>query len=290
MPVKRFDYYAPASLDEALNIARDRGEGGRFLAGGTDLLVQMKEAGLHPPYVVDIRRLAELDGITEREGALRIGAATRMADIAAHPVVAARYGAVAEGAAVVGSVQTRNLATIGGNVCNAAPSADVSPGLVVHDAEALVLGAGGERRLRVEEMWLGPGRNALAPGEICLALELPAAPPRSASVYRRHTPRKEMDIAVVGVAVYLALDDRGAIASARIALGAVAPTIIRAPQAEASLAGQRPGDDTFARAAELAAQEARPIDDVRGTADFRRYLVGVMTHRLLAEAAGRAAR
>jgi len=286
--VRRFDYYSPATLDEALTIARERGDGGRFLAGGTDVLIHLKEGGLHPSYVVDLRGLRELEGIEERGDGLRIGAATTMADIAAHPAVRSRYASIADGAGVVGSVQTRNMATIGGNVCNAAPSADVSPGLVVHAARAVVRGPSGERRLAVEEFWTGPGGNVLAPGEICVAFEVPAPPTRSASVYQRHTPRKEMDIAVVGVAVYLALGGDGTLETARIALGAVAPTVIRAPEAEAALKGQRPEGEALTRAAEAAAAAARPIDDVRGTAEFRRYLVGVMTARLIERAAAAA--
>ena len=288
--MKRFEYFAPASLDEAISLLRERGDGGKLLAGGTDLLVQIKEAGLHPSYVVSLRRLSKLRGISfsESEG-LRIGAMTDMATIERHAAVRQRYRALFDGARIVGSVQTRNMATLGGNVCNAAPSADTAPPLVVLNATAEIAGPQGHRTLPVQEMFSGPGKTLLSPADILVAFHLPAPPPRSGSVYQRHTPRAIMDIAVVGVAAYIILaPERDVIQKARICLGAVAPTPIRAPEAEASLAGQPPSDDALARAAELAVQAARPISDVRGSAAFRRHLVRVMTERCLRLAVERA--
>jgi carbon-monoxide dehydrogenase medium subunit len=210
-----------------------------------------------------------------------------MGTIATHPVVRERYTALADGAGIVGSVQTRNMATIGGNVANAAPSADTSPPLVVFDAVAEIAGPDGRRAALVEELFTGPGQTTLAGGEIITAFRLPAPPAHTGSVYQRHTPRKIMDIAVVGVAVRLSLDG-DAIGEARICLGAVAPTVIRASEAELALAGQRPSDELFARAAELAQRAATPISDVRGSAEFRSYLVGAMTKRCLGIALERA--
>jgi len=280
--MRRFEYFAPQSLDEALSLLKERGNGVKLLAGGTDLLVQMKEAGLHPPAVVSLHALSELRGIdVDAGGGLRIGAGTDMAAIEAHPVVRERYTALADGASIVGSVQTRNMATIGGNVCNAAPSADTTPPLEVFDAVAQIVGPGGTRELPVAELFAGPGKTTLAPDEIVLSFRLPASPAHTGSVYQRHTPRKIMDIAVVGVGIRLTLADGGAIADARICLGAVAPTVIRATEAEQALAGQSPGDELLARAAALAQAAARPISDVRGSAEFRRYLVGAMTKRCL---------
>jgi carbon-monoxide dehydrogenase medium subunit len=287
--MRRFEYFAPQSLNEALSLLKERGNGVKLLAGGTDLLVQMKEAGLHPPAVVSLHALSELRGIeVEADGGLRIGAGTDMATIEAHPAVRERYTALADGAGIVGSVQTRNMATIGGNVCNAAPSADTIPPLVVLDAVAQIAGPGGTRELAVAELFTGPGKTTLAPDEIVLSFRLPTPPAHTGSVYERHTPRKIMDIAVVGVGIRLSLADGGAIADARICLGAVAPTVIRAPEAEQALTGQPPGDALFARAAELAQAAARPISDVRGSAEFRRYLVGAMTKRCLGIALERA--
>jgi carbon-monoxide dehydrogenase medium subunit len=287
--MRRFTYLAPQSLDEALAALREHGDGVKLLAGGTDLLVQIKEGGLHPSTVVSLHAVEELKGLrfNEAEG-LWVGAGTLMADVAAHPVVRERYTALAEGAGVLGSVQTRNLATIGGNVANAAPSADSVPGLVVFDVVAEARSPDGARQVPLADFFVGPGQTILRRDEILVGFRLPTPPPRTGSVYQRHTPRKIMDIAVVGVGVRLTLDQDGAVADARICLAAVAPTPIRAPEAEAALTGEQPSETLFARAAELAQQAARPISDVRGSADFRRYLVGVMTRRCLTIALDRA--
>ncbi|MGB2694709.1 MAG: xanthine dehydrogenase family protein subunit M [Dehalococcoidia bacterium] len=287
--MRRFQYFAPQSLDEAVTLLKEQGNGVRLLAGGTDLLVHMKAAGLHPPAVVSLHALSELRDVTfdETDG-LRIGAGVDMAAIEAHPVVRERYTALADGAGVVGSVQTRNMATLGGNVCNAAPSADTTPPLVVFDAVAEVVGPKGSRRVPIGELFAGPGRTVLSSDDVVVAFHLPTPPARTGSVYQRHTPRKIMDIAVVGVGVRLTLAANDTISEARICLGAVAPTVIRATGAEEVLAGQAPSNELFARAAKLAKEAARPISDVRGSADFRRYIVGVMTERCLGIALERA--
>jgi carbon-monoxide dehydrogenase medium subunit len=286
--MRRFEYVAPTSLDEAVALLRERGDGVKLLAGGTDLLVQMKEGGLHPPAVVSLHAVPGLTGIEAADGGLRIGARADMSAITSHAAIRERYTALSDGAGVLGSIQTRNMATIGGNVCNAAPSADTSPPLVVLDAIAEIAGPSGRREAPVESLFAAPGKTTLAPGEIVTAFRLPALPGKSGSVYQRHTPRKIMDIAVVGVAVRLSLGANGAIDAARICLGAVAPTVIRAPEAEQALAGQPPSEALFDRAAELAQAAATPISDVRGSAEFRRYLAGVMTKRCLGIALERA--
>ena len=290
--MRRFEYFAPQSLAEAIALFGEKGEGGRALAGGTDLVPQIKEGGKipMPSYVVSLRRLPELRGIefSERTG-LRIGAGVTMAELAESPVVRERYRALADGAGVVGSVQTMNMATVGGNICNAAPSADTAPPLLAYEALAVIAGPDGERELPLAEFWRGPNATALRPGELLRELRLPAPPPNTGGVYVRQTPRKQMDIAVVGVAVLLTLEgDR--IKRARLALGAVAPTVIRARQAEAALEGQPVSEPLFAKAAQAAAAEASPISDQRGSAEFRRHLVRVTTERCLHEAARRAAR
>ncbi len=287
--MKRFDYAAPASLREAIDTLRQRADGVRLLAGGTDLLPQIKEGGLWPSHVVSLRRVPELRGISfDPSTGLRVGAAELLSDVAAHEVVSRHYQALAEGAGIVGSVQTRNMGTIGGNVCNAAPSADTAPPLLVFDAAVVIASRDGERQLPLSEFFLGPGRTALAPGEIAVALELPPPAERSGSVYQRHTPRKIMDIAVVGVACRLVLAPDESMAEARIALGAVAPTSIRCPDAEALLQGRAPSVALFEQAADAAREASSPITDVRGSAEFRRELVRVMTARCLAIAAERA--
>ena len=290
-PLKTFEYFAPESLPEALSLLQERGEEGRALAGGTDLVVQVKEGGKipTPSYLVSLRRLPELRGIdfSERDG-LRIGATVTMTEAAESAPVRKRYRALADGAEIVGSIQTMNMATIGGNVCNAAPSADTAPPLLTYEAVAVIAGPKGERDVPIEEFWLGPNQTALQRGELLRNLRLPTPPANTGSVYVRQTPRKQMDIAVVGVAVLLTLGQGDRIERARIALGAVAPTPIRARKAEAALEGKAASEALFAEAAETATSEASPIGDVRGSAEFRRHLVKVTTERCLQEAAQRA--
>jgi len=288
--MRRFEYFAPQSLAEAIALFGEKGEGGRALAGGTDIVPQIKEGAKipMPAYVVSLRRLPELRGIefSERDG-LRIGAGVTMAELAESPAVRERYRALADGAGVVGSVQTMNMATVGGNVCNAAPSADTAPALLAYEALAVIAGPDGERDLPLAEFWRGPNATALKLGELLLELRLPPPSPNIGGLYVRRTPRKQMDIAVVGVAVLLTLDGDH-VQRARVALAAVAPTVIRAPEAEAALEGQPASESLFAKAAEAAATEARPISDQRGSAEFRRHLVRVTTERCLHEAARRA--
>jgi carbon-monoxide dehydrogenase medium subunit len=283
----RFEYHAPRTLDEAVTLLKENGDGVRLLAGGTDLLVHLKEGGLHPPAVVSLHAVDELRGIESNADGLRIGALTDMTAIAGHTDILGRYSALADGAGVVGSMQTRNMATLGGNIANAAPSADTAPGLVVLDAEAEIVGPNGTRRVAVAEIFAGPGKTVLSRDEVIVSFHVPTPPARTGSVYQRHTPRKIMDIAAVGAGIRLTLDGN-AIRDARICLGAVAPTPIRATEAESALAGQSPNDETFARAAGLAKAAASPISDARGSAEFRSYLVETMTKRCLAIALERA--
>ncbi len=289
--MRKFAYFAPRSLSEALAVFQERGEGGRALAGGTDLVVQVKEGGKipDPAYLVSLRRVPELRGIDfSEERGLRIGAAATMAEITQSQPVLEGYHILADGAGVIGSVQTMNMATVGGNICNAAPSADTAPPLLACDATAAIVGPDGEREVPLEEFWLGPNETVLRPGELLRELRLRTPPANTGGVYKRHTPRKRMDVAVVGVGALLTLGPDNRIDRARIALGAVAPTPIRARQAEEALEGNTASESLFAKAAETTASEANPISDIRGSADFRRHLVRVMTERCLREAARRA--
>ena len=276
--MRHFDYTRPASLAEAVEALRERGEGAHPLGGGTDLLVQVKEGGRRPSALISLAGIPELTGIhLDASGELRVGARTTMQQVADDTTVQQRFSALADGASVVGSYQTRNMATIGGNVCNAAPLADTSPPLVVLGARAHIAGVNGEREQPVEELWSGPGQTTLEAGEIVTAFIVPPAPAGVGSHYARHTPRKIMDIAVVGVGSYLEFDAEGVVQAARIALGAVAPTVVRAPEAEQALVGHALTAELAAEAGRIAAAEARPISDVRGSASFRRYLVETMT-------------
>lgn len=290
--MREFAYFAPQSLRAAIGLLQQRGDSGRPLAGGTDLVPQMKEGATRFPFpscVVSLSRIPELHGIgaTNPDG-LRIGAGVTMAEIADSALIRERYPAIADGAAIVGSFQTMNVATIGGNLCNAAPSADTAPPLLAHETVAVIAGPSGQRTVPLDQFFLGPGLTVLRPGELLVELRVPSAPARTGSVYRRHTPRKQMDIAVVGVAAALTLREDGVIEKARVALGAVAPTPIRARETEAMLEGKSASPELFALAAESASAEAQPISDVRGSAEFRRHLVRVMTVRMLQLAAERA--
>ncbi len=284
--MRKFAYEVPQSLQEASQVLRHWGPDARVLAGGTDLLVQIKESGWVPSCLVSLRRLDALKGIRWGEEGLWIGARTTMKELLdsseARPCTA-----LLEGAGLIGSPQIRSVATIGGNICNAAPSADTAPGLIALGAEAVI--ADGEQRVvPVEDFFTGPGRTVLQTGELLTGVRIPRPPARSGSAYLRHTPRAWMDIAVVGVASYVQLDEAGRCADVRIALGAVAPTPIRAPQAEAILQGESPTSEAIEAAARQAAREARPISDVRGSADYRRHLVYVLTRRTLHMALARA--
>lgn len=287
--MRQFDYARPTSLAEAIEALRDAGESAHPLGGGTDLLVQVKEGGRRPSALISLAAVPELAGVQiTADGTLRVGARATMQEVADHATVQQRFSALADGASVVGSYQTRNTATVGGNVCNAAPSADTSPPLVVLGARAQIAGVNGEREIPVEDLWAGPGRTTLERGEIVTGLLAATPPPRSGSHYERHTPRKVMDIAVVGVASYLEFDAGGLVTTARIALGAVAPTVIRAPLAEQVLVGRELTEKTAAEAGQVAATEARPIADVRGSVAFRRYLVETMTSASVLRSAKRA--
>lgn len=289
--MRPFNYHAPSTIEEAAALLHELKDRGRPIAGGTDLVVQMKEGRTkfaYPDVIVSLSRISSLRGIefSEKDG-LRIGAGTTMAEIAESVVIRERYTALAEGAGVVGSYQTMNMGTIGGNVCNAAPSADTAPALLAFEAQAVIVGHGGRKSIPIAEFFRAPGITALEEGDLLAEVRLPVPPAATASVYQRHTPRKQMDIAVVGVGVALTLDG-DTVKRARISLGAVAPTPIRAKAAEAAVEGQPASAETFARGAAAAAGEASPIRDVRGSAEFRRHLVKVMTERMLAEAARRA--
>jgi carbon-monoxide dehydrogenase medium subunit len=215
------------------------------------------------------------------DGRVSIGAAAAAAAVARHAAIAARYPAVAQSARLIGGVQVQNRASLGGNICNAAPSADGVPALICHGARAVIAGPKGRREMPVESMFAAPGRTKLAADELLVAIVLPPQERRVAAAYQRFTPRREMDIAVAGAGAWLRLGEDGAIAQARIALASVAPTPIRATTAERKLLGERPNRALFEEAGRLAAQDARPISDTRGSADYRRTLVAVLTARAL---------
>ena len=282
-------YAAARSLDEAVELLKSSNGSARVLAGGTDLLVQMKTGAARPGLILDVKRIPELMRVTLDGSGLRLGAAAPAAEIAENPAVQRAYPGLAEAIALIGSTQIQGRASVGGNLCNASPAADTVPALLALEAECLVVGPAGERRLAAADFVRGPGENALEAGELLVALRVAARPARSSDAYLRFIPRSEMDIAVVGAAVALTLDAEGTCTAARVALGAVAPTPIVVPEAAAALVGSRLDDDALARAAEAANAACNPIDDKRGTVAYRRKLAGVLTRRASSIAAARAA-
>ena len=286
--MRRFELAVPGSVDECLQILAKRGPDTKVVAGGTDLLPQLKNGVLKPGWVVDLSAVAELRTISDApDGRLRIGASVTARELELDARVRSRFPALAESAAMVGSVQVRNLATLGGNLCNAAPSADMAPPLLALDAEAVIAGPSGQRRVPMASFFLGVRRTVLAPGELLLEIVVPAQGAHSGGNYLRHTPRRELDIAVVGVASQVTLTG-GKCTAARIALAAVAPVPLRATDAEQALVGQPLTPQQIERAADLASGAARPIDDHRGSIEFRNHLVRVLTRRTLTTALERA--
>ena len=285
--MRRFELALPESLDDCLRLLAERGPETKLLAGGTDLLPQMKNGVLMPKRVIDLSGVARVKILESDAKGLRIGAAVAARQLEQDPRVRGGYAAVAESAALVGSVQVRNLATIGGNLCNAAPSADMAPPLLALEAHAVIAGPKGERRVPLSDFFAGVRKTVLGPDELLVEIVAPAPGPHSGGSYIRHTPRRELDIAVVGVASQMTLSN-GVCSKARIALAAVAPTPVRATTAEAALEGKSLTPELIERAAELAAQGAKPISDQRGSADFRRHLVRILTRRTLTTALARA--
>ncbi|HEY7538861.1 MAG TPA: xanthine dehydrogenase family protein subunit M [Methylomirabilota bacterium] len=286
--MRRFELILPGSVDECVKALAQGGPESKLLAGGTDLLPQLKNGLLKPARVIDLSGVARLRTIEAGNGkGIRIGSAVTARTLELDRAVRASYLSLAESGALVGSVQVRNLATLGGNICNAAPSADMAPPLLALDAEAVISGPKGERRMPITTFFTGVRRTVLAPDEILVELVLPNPGPHSGGNYLRHTPRRELDIAVVGVASQITLAN-GVCTKARIALAAVAPVPLRATAAEQSLEGQAVTPDRIKRAADLAVEAGRPISDQRGSADFRRHLVRVLTRRTLTTALARA--
>lgn len=275
-------YVAARSLDEALAALST---GARAIAGGTDLLPRIR-SDLKPwPGVVDLKTVPDLAGIEVLpDGGVRIGAAASISALARNRHLARSYPALVAAGRMIGSLQIQSRASLGGNVCNAAPSADAVPALIALGAMAEIVAPGGKRSRLVEALFTGPGRTVLATNELLAAIVLAPPAPRSAACYLRFTPRREMDIAIAGSGAWLRLDGSGTIADARVALASVAPTPIRAPSAERALIGQPASAEAFRKAAEGAAANARPISDTRGSADYRRELVRVLTGRALVAA------
>lgn len=281
-----FMFAAPQSVQEAVELlVRAKGEA-RPLAGGTDLIAQMKENRKSPGVIVDVKKIPDLNELSwDAQNGLRIGAAVSCSRIAAFAPVRERYPALAEACALVGSVQIQNRAALGGNFCNAAPSADAVPPVLSYGGKLLIAGSNGRREVAAEDFFVGPGQTVLGNDELLVQISIPTPPSSSGAAYLRFIPREEMDIAIVGVGAFVQLNaDRTCCEQARLTLAAVAPTPLRAREAEAFLIGKPLDQATISQAGELAAKAAKPISDVRSSAAYRVEMVKVLTRRTLQKA------
>jgi carbon-monoxide dehydrogenase medium subunit len=283
--MNRFEYLEARTLPEAI-AALGQDEGTRIVAGATDFLVRWRQGLWKPRSVLSIQRIPGLDRVDYSPATgLSLGSLVTIRTLELHPLIQQHYPALSQAATTFAGVQIRNLATVGGNICNASPSGDTLPALIACGAECRLIGPEDERLVPLESFLLGPGRTTLRPAEILMELHLPPPPPHTGAVYIKHSPRSAMDISTVGVASVVTLKGRdGVCQEVRITLGAVAPTVMRARSAEALLRGQRLEAGLIQQAARAATEDARPIDDIRGTARHRRAIVEALTGRTLRSA------
>ncbi len=284
--MSQLDYLAPATADEAVKALG--GAGARAMAGGTDLLVQLRAGRAKPNVIVDLKRIAGAVGIRQEAGAFIIGAATSGAAIGEHAALVKAWPGVVEATNLIGSTQVQGRATLAGNLCNASPAADSVPAMIAARAVCVIIGPGGRREAPVEAICTAPGRTSLAPGEFVLEIRLPARPARASDAYLRLIPRTEMDIAVVGAGVSLVLDGAGVITDAQVSLGAVAPTALLVADASLALVGSKLDEAALAKLDAAARDACRPISDKRGTAEYRTKIAGVLARRAAAIAYSRA--
>lgn len=283
------EYLEASTVDEAVALLKKYQGRCKLLAGGTDLVVEIKEKRRQPPeFILNIGPIPGLDKVEYRDGlGLSIGALARLSQVERSPLVKENYPILSQAAKTIGSRQIRNLATAVGNICNASPAADLAVPLLVLEASVKIKGPKGERVVKLEEFFRGPGENVLAEDEMVTEIAVPSPPAGSRGVYMKQSPRRAMDIAVVGVAVLAGLDEKNNLVSTyRIGLGAVAPTPVRARRAEALLLGKAPREETILEAARVAQEESQPIDDIRGSAEYRKEIVKVLVKRATKQALG----
>jgi CO/xanthine dehydrogenase FAD-binding subunit len=283
-------YESPKTIADAVKLLAAHGEKARPLSGGTDLVIQLRAGTRRPEYVVDVKSIPELTRISfSLQHGLHLGAAVSCIEIHENADMRRYYPGLTEAAHLIGSLQIQSRASVGGNLCNGSPAGDSTPALIALGAKARLVGPKGERVVPVETFITGPARTVLQPGELLIELLIDAPAPHSSDAYLRFIPRNEMDIAVVGVGGSITLDlDDDRVVDARIALGAVGPTPIFAAEASKAIIGKKLDAASLDNAARLATSVATPIDDMRGTAEFRRHIVGVLTRRVLTIAAERA--
>jgi len=283
-------YEAPATLAAAVALLAGANGKARVLAGGTDLLIQMRSGRIEPGLLVDIKGIPEMTSIAAENGGYRVGAAVSCMQLIEHAAFSGTWPGVTDAVKLIGSIQVKGRATVGGNLCNASPAADSVPAMMAAGAVVRIVGPGGTREAPVENIATGPGKTSLAGNEIVTSFLLPRRAPHSGDAYLRFTPRTEMDIAVVGAGVNLTLDDKGYCTHARVALGAVAERAVLVPDAAAALVGTRGDAAALERLAAAASAACRPIDDKRGTRAFRIEVAGVMARRAAEIALARAGR
>ena len=281
--MRDFSYIAANTIPEAVALLDEKGENARILAGGTDLIVQVREARRDVDWIIDIKSIPEVNALDYNIATgLTLGAAVECYKIYADDAICNAYPGLIDATKIIGGTAIQGRAAVGGNLCNASPAADGIPPLIVLNATCVIAGPNGEREVPVEQFCTAPGQTVLKNGEMLVSIKIPAPESNSSSFYLRFIPRNEMDIAVVGAGASVVLDDaKQTIVSARIALAAVAPTPLFAEEASALLAGREVSDEAIDEAAEAAKAIARPISDMRGTAEQRTHLVGVLTRRAL---------
>jgi carbon-monoxide dehydrogenase medium subunit len=282
------DYEAPTTLAQAVSILKAHGENARPFCGGTDIIIQLRAGVRRTEHLVDVKKIKELQTLSfDAKKGLRLGAAVPCIEISESDMMRRHYPGLTEAAHLIGSLQIQNRASVGGNLCNGSPAADTTPALIALGARARVVGPNGEREVPVEAFVVSPGRTVLKPGELLVELLVPPPAPHSSDAYLRFIPRNEMDIAVVGVGASLTLDG-DKVKAARIALGAVAATPILAAKAAGAIIGKKLDDAALEAAGHAASDACSPIDDMRGTAEFRLHIAAVLTRRVLSIAAERA--
>jgi len=280
----KFNYLVPNTLDEALSLlARYKGKA-RVIAGGTDFIPKLKRREIGAPeYVIDLKGIPGLDKIYDSNSGLSLGALVTIRAVETSALIGEKFSILAQATQSMASPQVRNRGTIAGNICNAVPSADTAPALLTLEARLKLISQKGNRTVNIEDFFTGPNQTALADEEILQEIQIPTPPPKSKGIYLKLTPRRAMDLAIVGVAVVVIPED-GVCKDIRIALGAVAPTPTRARRAEGILKGQRFSEKLIEKAAQAAADQSQPIDDHRASAEYRRDMVKVLTKRAIKQA------